>query len=109
MLSRKMLLDDVEKVLSRRYAGNMRAEEPGTVLALGVVAAELAHEERPLLVAEPLAAQLIVPEQALLLLFQARLRLNRLAADGRGGLGKKPRPAQCRAGNHHAIDAIAAE
>src|SRR5437764_13017649 len=106
LLPRKMLLDYAQELFPRRYARHVRAKESRAVFALGIVASELPHQECALLFAESAADQLIVPQHARLLLFQRRLRRNRLPAQRGRGLLKEPRTAQCCPRNHHAIDVV---
>src|SRR5262245_4476923 len=88
---REVLLDHSQDFLPRRDAGHMGAKEPRLVLTLGIVEGKLPHQKRPLLVAEPAAAQLIVPEQALLLFFQRWLGRDLFAANRSCGLLEQPR------------------
>src|SRR5687767_1331370 len=95
----EVLGDDFEEFGAGADAGDVGSEEAGAVFALGVVAAELAHEECAFFLAEALTAELVVPEHAGALLFEGGLGGNGIAAEGGGGLGEEPGAAEGGAGD----------
>ena len=68
-MPRKVLFDHCQKLRPRGDLAELITKYPRARFARGVVAGEFAHEERALFFAEAAAAEFVVPEQALALLF----------------------------------------